>query len=134
MTGRALQHSALRLVAAVLVAVVGLGAQSAPTLAGGGRCSACGAMTAKAGTAVKGACCCCTESGRVPAPSKEEERGGSRPCSCPECCLPQARAAAVDDGERIICAAAPLAFGLADSPVAAPPGGVHVSVFHPPRA
>ena len=137
MTRRFQHPSALRIVAAILVAAVGLVAQSAPTPDGGGRCSACGAMGANAGAAgaaaSNAACCCCTEKGQSHLPSNEGKGGGPAPCSCPECCLPQARAAAAADDGRAIGAPAPLAFGLVEPPVAAPPAGVHVSVFHPPR-
>jgi hypothetical protein len=132
MTRRLIKPS-LRILAAIAIVVAGLGAQSAPLgSAGGGRCSACGVM--RAGAGAKGACCCCTAKGQSPRPSKEQRGEGSSPCSCPECCLPQARNPVVPDDGRMVGRPSSVSFARVDAPEAAPPAGVHVSVFHPPRA
>jgi len=136
---------AFRTVAALLVAVMAVGARVTPARAAGTGCSACvrdakGNVSCRhvAASAQSKSHSCCkgggsSEESRPSTPCGSESDG----CACPgrQCCLIQGSAppvfAVTHDPVRSFSIPS---VGLLCPTVLPSPAGVHESVFHPPRA
>jgi hypothetical protein len=143
MDRRCLTHAVVRTIAVALIAALATGGAWAPA-AVPLRCDACRrdltgnvVCTKRPQVAAAGASHACCKSGGA-AESKPERAGhgssDSSPTKCPPCCGTQPHAPVPTAQVAIESLAAPR---VDDAPVAAAPivsGGIHESIFHPPRA
>ena len=143
MARRRTTYLVVRTIAAALIAALATGGAWAPA-AVPLRCDACRrdltgniVCTKRTQVADPAAAHVCCKTGRAaPSEPKQSSHDGSNPSptKCPPCCGPQPHAPAPAASLDIFATAAPR---VDDAPVAATPavaGGVHESIFHPPRA
>ena len=153
MTFRPRHNLFYRAVTAVLVVVLGAGASWAPARAGCGPCAGETGVAGHHGRPDEGElvpdggardahACCGQPDDEIPAPSGSptDDNGpagpdaGGCPGHCAACCLPVGRTTALGVSFDAGLCLSPTALEPPAAPASPHAGGVHSSVFHPPRA